>query len=242
MRRRGFTLIEVLVVVAIIALLLAVLMPSLAGAREQARAVACMSNMRQLGIAWMMYADVYKGHLVRAGYEHGGAATTEEERLQSWFHTMERSYGNNLVARCPSDKSVYWTEPMPATDPPQYRSVSYALNRYLTGELPGYEEFDRRDRIRRPVSTCVFAELAGDTSYGTADHFHVEVWLANPTKEARGQLALDRHPKRINYTFADGHASAHRFEETYRVDGIRREGARLVPDWGHNIFDPKIGR
>ena len=82
MRRRGFTLIEVLVVVAIIALLLAVLMPSLAGAREQARAVACMSNMRQLGIAWMMYADVYKGHLVRAGYEHRGAATTERERLK----------------------------------------------------------------------------------------------------------------------------------------------------------------
>lgn len=56
---RGFTLIEVLVVVAIIASLFAVLLPSLRHAREAARQVVCLSNMRQLAMGWHMYADAY---------------------------------------------------------------------------------------------------------------------------------------------------------------------------------------
>lgn len=56
-QRRGFTLIELLVVVAIIAILLAILMPSLRQARSQAKQVACMSNLRQIGTVVMMYAQ-----------------------------------------------------------------------------------------------------------------------------------------------------------------------------------------
>lgn len=55
--RRGFTLIELLVVVAIIAILIAILMPALGGAREQAKAVNCQSNLRQLSISFMFYAN-----------------------------------------------------------------------------------------------------------------------------------------------------------------------------------------
>ncbi|MEI8194710.1 MAG: DUF1559 domain-containing protein [Phycisphaerae bacterium] len=56
-RTHAFTLIELLVVVAIIALLISILLPSLAGAREQARAVACVSNIRQLGMATMTFSS-----------------------------------------------------------------------------------------------------------------------------------------------------------------------------------------
>ncbi len=56
-RRGGFTLIELLVVISIIALLLAILMPSLSRARGQAKSVTCQSNLRQLGISLTMYAD-----------------------------------------------------------------------------------------------------------------------------------------------------------------------------------------
>ena len=65
-RRRistAFTLVELLVVISIIALLLAILMPSMQKAREQAKRVVCANNMRQLTLGFMMYADSYKGKL-----------------------------------------------------------------------------------------------------------------------------------------------------------------------------------
>lgn len=61
--RRGFTLIELLVVVAIIVILIALLLPSLNNAREQAKAVKCMSNLRQMGGALYMYTQEYNGTL-----------------------------------------------------------------------------------------------------------------------------------------------------------------------------------
>jgi prepilin-type N-terminal cleavage/methylation domain-containing protein/prepilin-type processing-associated H-X9-DG protein len=56
-RRRGFTLIELLVVIAIIAILMAILIPTLNRAKEQAKRGACLNNLRQLQLAWIMYAD-----------------------------------------------------------------------------------------------------------------------------------------------------------------------------------------
>lgn len=61
--RRGFTLIEVLVVVAIIALLIGILMPTLARAREQARATVCLSNLHQIGTGAVQYANTYREYI-----------------------------------------------------------------------------------------------------------------------------------------------------------------------------------
>jgi prepilin-type N-terminal cleavage/methylation domain-containing protein/prepilin-type processing-associated H-X9-DG protein len=69
-RRAAFTLIELLVVIAIIAILAALLLPALAKAKQKAQAVQCMNNNKQLGLAWLMYANDNSDRLVVNGDSH----------------------------------------------------------------------------------------------------------------------------------------------------------------------------
>ena len=74
-RRDGFTLIELLVVIAIIAILMAVLMPALNRAREQGKRAVCLSNLKQLQLAWTMYADESDQRIVNGEAFGGGDGT-----------------------------------------------------------------------------------------------------------------------------------------------------------------------
>src|SRR6476659_6093790 len=80
--RRGFTLIELLVVIAIIAILAAILFPVFAQARAKARQTSCTSNMKQVGLAILMYATDYDEQLPW-GASNGGATTT------TWYDLVE---------------------------------------------------------------------------------------------------------------------------------------------------------
>jgi prepilin-type N-terminal cleavage/methylation domain len=76
MKKVRFTLIELLVVIAIIAILAAMLLPALQQAREQAKATACMANLKQIGAAWLMYTDDNKGFF--PAQASGGLRWTKE--------------------------------------------------------------------------------------------------------------------------------------------------------------------
>ena len=84
--RSAFTLVELLVVIGIIAILIAILMPALGRARDQARGVACSSNLRQLIMACHMFAQDHKGHLPGNHVDalDGGAPNPDPEK-RSWL-------------------------------------------------------------------------------------------------------------------------------------------------------------
>lgn len=94
-RVRGFTLVELLVVIGIIALLISVLLPALGRAREQANAVACLSNLKQIGMAFVMYANENKQTFPRAaprGENVGSTPTSSVPQApEDWIHWEEES-------------------------------------------------------------------------------------------------------------------------------------------------------
>jgi prepilin-type N-terminal cleavage/methylation domain-containing protein/prepilin-type processing-associated H-X9-DG protein len=95
---RGFTLVELLVVIGIIALLIAMLMPSLARARQQAKWVQCQSNMRECGVWLTMYANQWRGWVYPPGL---GAGKPKDERWPVFV--FKPAVYNPPVMTCPND-------------------------------------------------------------------------------------------------------------------------------------------
>ena len=117
MRRRsntsrcGFTLIELLVVIAIIAILAAILFPVFAQAREKARAISCLSNMKQINLGWQMYMQDYdETWIFRVGRNAIGKGDAcawrwvcgADRPLFNWWDVVQPYTRNNQIVACPS--------------------------------------------------------------------------------------------------------------------------------------------
>ncbi|MHC4244522.1 MAG: type II secretion system protein [Planctomycetota bacterium] len=89
-KQKAFTLIELLVVIAIIAVLMAILIPTLDRAREQGRRAVCLSNLKQLALAWNMYADENDDKIVNGEAAGGGNGLASTPSLSSSRHPGEK--------------------------------------------------------------------------------------------------------------------------------------------------------
>lgn len=133
----GFTLIEVLVVVAIIALLVAILLPSLNRAREQARTAVCLSNLKQFGTAFALYGQDHKQH-PPPNRAFGGTAE-EQYRDSDWWY-----YRHMLPRYIPADRLTGTQSGFlgifscPA-EPPAGRA--YSMNIFASNFTPGSNEW-----------------------------------------------------------------------------------------------------
>jgi prepilin-type N-terminal cleavage/methylation domain-containing protein/prepilin-type processing-associated H-X9-DG protein len=231
LRWTAFTLIELLVVIAIIALLMGVLLPSLSRARQQARKIACLSNLRQMGIALETY-------LPDAEYRLPPSSCHIQGPNDHWLHVLARYTREQLLFRCPSDPGkefVDWNRPL--IEQKQARYSSFSVNALLDPIHFRYGARSNRynciHNIRRPMS-CIWISEAPDTeSFRLADHIHPESWEGSP-EYARSFIAWDRHKGLSHYLFADGHAEGLRFEQTYEYPGTCNWYPEAAPKWPEN--------
>lgn len=195
--RRAFTLIELLVTLAIVALLVGLLVPSLAAARNAARAATCMSNLRQLGAAWALYASDFRDRAMPLAYwdepdigsgpqvfwwgTHG-TATTQVDHARGFIAPyLEAALTQRSVFECASQPWGSYRAQGPGRQPTStYGYNGYYLSPAKTpgwGTTIGHRPWRRIADIPRPEAVLVFADalLAG----------------SSPTDAARNSALLD---------------------------------------------------
>ncbi len=243
--RRGFTLVELLVVVAIIALLVSILLPSLGRAKEQARMVSCMSNLRGLHLAFAYYTAENNNWWPAAGGWGGDIRSSANDWHEfTWDLILHPYYQQYGLLHCPSDKLLRDYDGFAVPQDRRYPR-SYAINGAVTwigpsdwGEnySPPYDNMEgwpwpgwvhKATEVTNPGETILLGEMWDSAYYsgvglkaGIHDRYYgCGIFYSESGREATMNVHLGKNV--ANYLFCDGH-----------VNSIQADNAKLnEPDY-----------
>ncbi len=248
MRRKGFTLTELVVVVSTVAMLLAVLLPALGNARKQGIAGVCLSNLRQLGIAAEIYANNNDGYYpIAYMYEFRDSVSVsyawDFTTIKNWNQGEEKVMPGLLwqggtiekIQQCPAYRGSHnWL-----CDP--YTGYNYNTSYIGHGGCENIVTPARVVEVKRPGECALF----GDGEYaGGANKFMRSPWPSEGDTGFPGRSAGTqgyRHQGKTNVAYCDGSARpvAELYKETEQteVDRIGRGTGFLSPD--NSAYDLK---
>lgn len=196
-RRKGFTLIELLVVIAIIAILAAILFPVFARARAKARQAKCQSNLKQLGLAFVMYCTDNDEYLPIWGY---GGTNQPNDNVAQGFYAWDTVIGpymrNREILICPNNPF------------PEGRTArGYAMTRY-TGDVYGNNSPLWMDYVPKPSDTVLLYDK-GHLVPGACGDAAGEAFFQSQGATGVGLKTDMFHNNGKNFLYLDGHVKFH---------------------------------
>jgi len=207
-KRKYFTLIELLIVIAIIAILAAMLLPALNKARDKARASQCIGNLKQISIGQFGYQDAFGGHFPAAWLATDTAA-------QSWFLKIAPYTGVTLkwnsttqisAFRCLANPALYGSNAALATGGTRY-SVNYS-NNYHLGISTSAADAMKNSQIRQPSEVCITVDSQqspNTTPTIPCAYYNIMLNSARNNYYADSNRPGIIHENGANMLFVDGH-------------------------------------